>query len=81
MAKVFTDDDIRVILKKEMVKAGGLIKWAKLNDIPVSRVSEFNTGRRPASPTILIALGFTRAIVRCRDMPVKLPPIEPEEGS
>ncbi|WP_242115536.1 hypothetical protein [Sphingomonas lacusdianchii] len=60
---VLTDDDVRILLQKRMAAAGGLVKWAKANELPISRVSEFNTGRRPASLAILVALGLTRAIV------------------
>lgn len=60
---VLTDDDVRVLLQKQMAAAGGLIKWAKAHELPISRVSEFHTGRRPASLAILVALGLTRAIV------------------
>lgn len=79
MAELYTDDDIRAFLREEMAKVGGLVKWANLNEIPISRVSEFHTGRRPASLTILIALGFTRTIVRCSDVPGKMPSAEPGE--
>ncbi|MGN7160870.1 hypothetical protein [Sphingomonas sp. SAFR-052] len=56
------DDDARDILRDQIKQFGGLVKWANLNDIPISRVSEFNTGRRSASPAILVALGLQRVI-------------------
>lgn len=58
-----TEDDVRATLREQMAAVGGLVKWAKAHEIPISRVSEFQTGRRPASLTILIALGLTRTIV------------------
>ena len=67
---LLSDDDARELLRSEMEKAGGLVCWAKANEIPVSRVSEFNTGRRPASPTILVALGLCRTIAPLSLLPL-----------
>lgn len=67
---LMNDDDARELLRSEIEKAGGLVCWAKANEIPVSRVSEFNTGRRPASPTILVALGLCRTIAPLSLLPL-----------
>jgi hypothetical protein len=69
----YSEDDVRQILREDMAKVGGLRTWSRLRDIPNSRVSEFETGRRPPSLPILVALGLTKAIVPLTQPPETTP--------
>ena len=60
-----TDEDVRAIVKKRIADKGQNA-WCREHDLHSAHVSEFMTGKRLASASLLAALNLERRIVRIR---------------
>jgi hypothetical protein len=62
MAKILSGDDIRELVRKEAVKAGGIPAWCKQNKISDSFLYEVLKGMREPSAKLANTLGYRRVI-------------------
>lgn len=62
MAKILNGDEIRQLVRKEAVKAGGIPVWCKEKKISDSFLYEVLRGQREPSAKLSNAVGYKRVI-------------------
>lgn len=62
MSKILTADDVRVMLRKECDKAGGIRAWSRAHSISAAYVSRVLRGEKEIGDSIATALGLRKNV-------------------
>ena len=61
---MLTNNDLRDILRKECLKAGGAPAWAERHNCSRTNICEMISGKREVSERVMNILGYEWAIVK-----------------